>query len=264
MVLGGDDGTGLLGGLDHQLLVQGLDGADVDDPGGDSRLSQRLSGLHSLRHHQSGGNDGHVTAVPQHLALADLKPEALLLVKYGHGQAAEAQVDGALVGIGGLDGGLGLHIVRGGHDHHAGNGPHQGKILAALVGSAVLPHGDAAVGGPDLHVQVGVADGVADLLKGPPGGEHGKAGGKHHHAHGGRAGGHRHHIALGNAAVEVPVGIGLLEHAGLGGAGQIGVKDDQVVMLRAQLLQGVPVALTGRDLFHIRHLTSPPLPPAER
>ena len=50
--------------------------------------------------------------------------------------------------------------------------------------------------------------------------------------------------------VEVPVGIGLLEHAGLGGAGQIGVKDEQVVMLRAQLLQGVPVALTGRDLFH--------------
>ena len=47
--------------------------------------------------------------------------------------------------------------------------------------------------------------------------------------------------ALGNAAVEVPVGIGLLEHAGLGGAGQIGVKDDQVVMLRAQLL---PVSYT--------------------
>ena len=45
---------------------------------------------------------------------------------------------------------------------------------------AVLAHRDAAVGGTDLDVQVGVADGVADLLKGAACGEHGKAGGKGH------------------------------------------------------------------------------------
>ena len=107
-------------------------------------------------------------------------------------------------------------------------------------------------------------DGVAHLLKGAAGGKHGEAGGKGHQPHGRRAGGHRHHIALGDAAVKVALREGLLEGAGLGGPRQVRVKHNQIVMLRAQLLQGVAVAVPGRDLLHIRHLTSPPLPPAER
>ena len=42
----------------------------------------------------------------------------------------------------------------------------------------VLPYRNAAVGGPDLDIEMGIADGVADLLKGPPCGEHGEGGGK--------------------------------------------------------------------------------------
>ena len=41
VLLGGDDLAALLGSLEDDLLVQGLDGVDVDDPGVDC-LSQRI------------------------------------------------------------------------------------------------------------------------------------------------------------------------------------------------------------------------------
>ena len=262
VLLAGDDLSALLRSLQDQLLVQGLDGAQVDDSGGDAGLGQRLARLDGLVDQQAVGDDGHVAAIPEDLAPADLEPEAGLVVEHGDGQPAEAQVDRALVLIGGFHCGPGLHIVGGGHDHHAGDGAHEGEVLAALVGGSVLPHRDAAVGGADLHVQVGVANGVAHLLEGPSGGEHGKAGGKGHQSHGGRAGGHGNHIPLGDATVEVPVRKGFFKGASLGGASQVGVEDNQVVVELAQLLQRRAVAVPGGDLFHFRHLTSPPLPPA--
>ena len=261
VLLAGDDLSALLGRLQHQLLVQRLDGGHVDDSGADPGFLQGLARLQRLIGEQAGGDDSHVGAVHEHLALADLEGEAILLVEHRHGGAAEAHVHGALMLIGRLHHGPGLHVVGGGHDHHAGDGAHQGEVLTALVGGPVLAHGDAAVGGTDLHIQVGVADGVANLLKGAAGGKHGEAGGKGDQSHGGGAGGSRHHIRLGDAAVKVAVGERLLEYGGLGGAGQVGVEHDQVGMGGAQLSQRAAIAVPGRDLLHICHLTSPPLLP---
>src|SRR5699024_2492700 len=144
------------------------------------------------------------------------------------GGTAKAHVYGALHLVGGLHHLAGLHVVGGAHDGHAGDGAHESEVLAALVGSAVLAHGDTAVGGANLHVQVGIAHGVAHLLIGPPGGEHGEGGGKGHKAHGGQTGGHVDHVGLGDAAVEVALGERLLEDRGLGGSGQVCVQHHQI------------------------------------
>ena len=175
-------------------------------------------------------------------------------MEHRRGGAAKAHIDGTLHLIGGLDHLPGLHVVGGAHDGHAGDGAHEGEVLAALVGSAVLAYGDAPVGGPDLHVQMGVADGVPDLLIGPPGGEHGEGGREGHQPHGAEARRHVDHIGLGDAAVEVALRKGLLENIGLGGPRQVGVQDHQVLRHGAQLLQGAAVAVAGGDFFHISHL----------
>ena len=238
---------------------------DVDDAGVDALSGQLLCRQAGFVDHQAGGDDGDVVALGELLALAQLEVVVGLIVEHGHRQTAEAQVDRAFHGVGGTHSGAGLHVIGGADDGHAGDAAHEGKVLAALMGCTVLTHRDAAVGGTDLHVQVGVADGVAHLLKGTAGGKHGKAGNKGHIAHGGQAGGHAHHVALGNAAVKVAVRICLAEHAGLGGGGQVGVQHhDVVVTLCSQLLQGVAVAVTGRNLLHICHLTFPPLPARRR
>ena len=117
------------------------------------------------------------------------------------------------------------------------------------------------MGGADLHVQVGIANGVSHLLKGPSRSEHGKGAGKGLEARSGEACGHAHHIGLGNAAVKVAVGESLLENPGLGGIGQVGVQDHNVVMLLAQFHQGLAVAVPCGDLFYVCHLISPPIPP---
>ena len=59
------------------------------------------------------------------------------------------------------------------HDHpHIGQRPHDGDIFDGLVGSAVLTYADTAMGGDDLHIHLGIADGVPDLLKGLLRGKH--------------------------------------------------------------------------------------------
>ena len=84
------------------------------------------------------------------------------------------------------------------------------------------------MGGADLHVQVGVADGVADLLISTTGGEHGEGGGKGHQTHGGQTSRCADHVGFGDAAVEEAVGVGFLENIRLGGPCQVGVQHHQV------------------------------------
>ncbi len=95
VLLGGDDPAALLGGLEDDLLVQRLDGVDVDDPGVDALGSQLLRGNAGFVDHQAGGDDGNVAALGDLLALADLEVIGLGIVEHRHGQTAEAQVDGA-------------------------------------------------------------------------------------------------------------------------------------------------------------------------
>ena len=264
MLLAGNDLAAFLSCLDHQLLVQGLDGADIDNAGIDTLLLQSLAGLQSLIGHQTGSDDGHIVAIHQHLALADLELVVLFIMEHRHSQTTKAQVNGTVMVISSLDSGTGLHVVGGAHNHHAGDITHQGKVLTALVRSAVLAYGDTAVRSTDLHVQLGIADGVANLLISAAGSKHSKAGGKGHHAHGSGTSGHCHHVALSDTTVDVALGERLAEGTGLGGAGQVGVKHHQIVILLTQLNQGLAIAVAGCDLLHVCHLTSPPLLPAER
>ena len=260
VLLAGDDLAALFGGREHQLLIQGFDGSHVDDHGVNALSRQRLGGHDGFIDHQAVGDDGNVGAVAHNLALANFKLVAFLM-EDGHRRPAEAHIHRAHIFVGGLHHGLGLHIVGGAHDHHAGDGAHQSEVLAALVAGTVLTYGDAAVGSADLHIQVGIADGVAHLLIGTSGGEHGEGGSEGHQAGGGHTGSHADHIRLGNAAVKVTVGEGLLENAGLGSTGQIRVQDYQVFVLGTQLRQGVAIAVTGCDFLYVCHITCPPVLP---
>ena len=265
MLLGGDDLAALPGSLEDDVLIQRLDGVDVDDAGVDALGGQGLGGLAGLVDHQAGSHDGNITALGELLALADLEVIVGLVVEHGNRQTAKAKVDRTLHLVGGADSSACFHVVGGADDGHAGQAAHEGKVLAALVGSAVLTDGDAAVGSADLHVQVGVGHGVADLLKGTARSEHRKAGHEGNIAHGGQAGGDAHHVGLGDAAVKVAVRVSLAEHTGLGSGSEVGVQDHQVVVaLSGQCFQSIAVALAGSDHFHICHLTCPPVPARRR
>ena len=223
----------------------------------DAHGFQRFTGLDGLVSHQTVGNDGDIRTLAHDLALADLEFKAVLM-EHRNCQAPHAQVDRPLIFIRRLDSRLSLHAVGGADDDHAGDGTHQRKVLAALVARAVLAHGQAAVGGANLHVQVGIADGIADLLKSPPCGEHGKGRREGNEAVGREARRHAHHVRFRNAAVEVTVGVRLGKHAGLGGACQVGVQRHDVLMLRAQSNQSPSVALAGGHFLYICHITCPP------
>ena len=254
VLLDGDDAAAFAGGGQDDLLIDGLDGGHIDDADIHALALGQHGGAQCLVGHQAGGDDGDVVTVGQLLALADLELVGLRVMENRRGQAGKAQVDRALVVVGGDDGGAGLDIVGRAEDDHSGDGAHQGDILAALVGGAVLTDRQAGVGGGNLHVQVRVADGVANLLKAAARHEHGEAGNKGHIAHRGHTGGDAHHVLLGNAAVKVALGVSLAENLGLGGGGQVGVKNHQIVSaLLGQFYQRIAVADAGSNFLDISH-----------
>ena len=111
--------------------------------------------------------------------------------------------------------------------------------------------------GTNLNVEVRVADGVTDLLKGAAGGEHGK-GAREGNAAGGRdTGGNTHQVALGDTHVEKAVGASGLKFAGLRGGGQVGVEDHKVIVLVGELDEGLAVAYARGDFLDVCHPRAP-------
>jgi hypothetical protein len=73
----------LLCSLEDDLLVQRLDGVDVDDPGVDALSGQLLRSHAGFVDHQAGGDDGNVAALSDLLTLADLEVIVLGIVEQG-------------------------------------------------------------------------------------------------------------------------------------------------------------------------------------
>ena len=109
----------------------------------------------------------------------------------------------------------------------------EGQSVTVTSTPAGSTYGKTGVSCTDFHIQMGIADGVAHLLIGTSGGEHGEGGGKGHQTHGGKTGSHANHVGLLDAAVDDLVGmvLGKLAHAQR--AGQIGVQIDGAVFAPA-------------------------------
>ena len=258
VLLTGDNAAGLPGGLEHQLLIQGLDGVDIDDPQADPLSGKQLCRLECLADHHARGDNGDVAARTEDASLAQRKMVIWQLIgKDIGGQALQTEIGRAVIVDQGPDRVAHLVAVTGAADQHSGDGPHQGKILNALVGGAVLTHRDAAVGTHNLYIQMGVSNGVADLLIGPAAGKHGKAVGKGLQPIGGHAGSDTGHVSFSNAAVKEPLRVGLGKEFGHGGAGQVGIQHDQLRVLGAQFSQGLAVGGAGCDFSS--HISSPPI-----
>src|SRR5208282_2736470 len=67
---------------------------------------------------------------------------------------------------------------------------------------AIGTHGNAAVRAGNFHVEIGVANGGADLIPGAAGSEDAVGAGDGDEAFAGQAGGHAHHVLLGDADAE--------------------------------------------------------------
>ena len=256
MLLNGDNLAGLLCCLADQLLIQRLDGVDVDDPCINAPFFQQLAGLDRLGHHQAGGHNGDVLAVAQDNALAQLEVVGLGIVKDRNRHSAKAQIDRANIGRRRADRRSGLDVVGRVDDDHARDGAHQGNVLTALMGCAVFSNRNTRMGRTDFDVQVRVTDRVAHLLKGAAGGEHRKGAGKRDHARRGKARCYAHHVALGDAAVDEAFRAHLFKGSCLGCARKVCVQHNQIWIFRRKLRQGGAVALACCYFFHFCHRLS--------
>ena len=173
MILRRYDSARLLCRLCQRVHINGLYRPQVDDPGGDALLLQLFRRDEALLHHHADTDQCHVRAVPQRLRLAQLQLHGVGIRMH---IAADTASQPHIHRAGGTDGlkhrRLHLAGIRR-HDHpHIGQRPHDGDIFDGLVGSAVLTYADTAMGGYDLHIHLGIADGVPDLLKGLLRGKH--------------------------------------------------------------------------------------------
>ncbi len=231
MVLRCDDAAGLCSRTEHQLLVKRLPGVHVDHASGNTLCCQHFFGLECLVYQNTGGNNGHVLAVTQRNALADLKIRAIR-VNRGKSLADQAHV-GRIAAGGQLPGQcLGLcKIAR--VDNDCIRDVHvQRTVLKRHVSCAVECCAYAGVGADNVYRQFGVACCQKCLIEHTAGSkaaervrENGQAGGCH-------AGGNAHGVLLRDACVK---GLGrerLQQLSSVDAAHQVAVDMHQLWVLR--------------------------------
>ena len=129
------------------------------------------------------------------------------------------------------------------------------------MGRAVLTCRDARVRAGDLDVEVGISNGVADLLEGSACREH-REGCSHRSLAGcSKTCGNADHISLRNTAVKEAVGMRVAEDRGIGSRSKVGVQYDYIGSRISHLAQSLTEAHAGRFCNYFSHIT-PPVPQA--
>ena len=98
-----------------------------------------------------------------------------------------------------------LYIIRRVDDYHARDRAHQGDILQALMGCAILTNGDTCVSCTDLDIQMWISNRVAHLLKVSSCRKHGKRADKRHFSTGCKSCCDAGHICL--CDTDIPVAL---------------------------------------------------------
>jgi len=240
VVLHGQHGAGLAGGGDHRRGVDGLDGVDVDDLGVDALRGELLRGLQRVGDHDAGGENGHIPALTQRARLEEVELIAVV-IDLGQLLAEQTQIDAALVVVDDRQRLGELHLVRRLKEHDVGHGAQDAEVLEAHVRAAVELRRDAGVGADDLDVALGVGDGDRDLIADAARGERRERLDPRLEAVARHTGGDGRHVLLRDARLEALLGILGIERTGADGTAEIGVKHDNVMILRHHLVQSVDV-----------------------
>ncbi len=190
-------------------------------------------------------DDGDIRTLPDHYRLANLEGK-IRGVEHRNRITRKAEVHRPIVRHRGPDGHLGRDRIGGGNHGRVGQGADDAQVLLPLVGHAVRPRCDPAVAGSDLDVQTRIVNAVAHLVQGPHAGKNGIGRGKGNQAGRCHAGGGGHHVLLGNAEIERPFREFDPELPGLDRLGNIGVEDDHVRILFADLENGLGVGVARR------------------
>ena len=190
-----------------------------------------------------------------------MRKVSLRLVELEDGVAHEADEDGPRCLQGHVEELLCGPRVGRHEDLHVGQRRHVGDVLRGLVGHAVDGRREPAVRREELDVQVRVADEGPDRFQGPHGDEYAVARRHGGAAIGGHARGGAHHVALGDAHVEVSLGVLVAEQMREGGIADVGLEDDEVAVdgsvFGHSLGEGPPGGNDGRCHGMRSHESSP-------
>jgi hypothetical protein len=259
VVLGGDNGAGLPGRCQHRLHIQGLEGRHVENAAIDALRGEKLGRLQGLPHHHPDGHHGYVLAGTREVGLA--QPELVALAVDGRNLGTHAaDIEGAGVAGGYLDGLLRLYHIGGHYNPKAGKREHQGKVIDGLSGGTVLAGGYAGVAAHQLNVQARLGNAQAELVEAAAGSEDSEGADEHSLARRRQASGHVHHVLLGHAYREEALREDLAELASSGGAAQVGIHDHDVQPLLTQTNEGWPHGLAGGRCLGGHPRPTPPGP----
>ena len=161
VILNGNYFSNLVDCGGNGLHIQRLDGVHIQYASGNAVLCQSLGSLDCQPNRVSVGNESNIPAILNLMSLANGKLY-VLAVDLRNSVPGKAQEHGT-VGIGRLAHQLSCGIVVRRHNHgHIGNGAQDTYILNGLMGGSVIGRSYTTVGAGNLHVQIGIADLLAN------------------------------------------------------------------------------------------------------
>jgi hypothetical protein len=237
VVLGGDDDAGAARRGDHQLVIQGLGGRQVDHRHLAALLRQQRRRVQAGADHEPAGKQHAGVALPQHLAASDLKTDPLLGAGLG---AADAQIHRAMVRRGGVYRGGDLLGAARLDEGHVRQRPQDRQILDRLVRDPEQrrkPRQEA----DQLDVDARVGQLHRDLIERATAAEHAEGMEKGNVPTARHAGRYTDGVGLGDTEVVEALGEGVPEQVDLGRAGQVRAQAHHLGALAAEGAQGLAI-----------------------
>ena len=233
MLLNSYNLTSLLCSSYYKLLIQRLNGMNIDHLCINTICCQLLGCFHGCCYAKSVCNNGKILTFTKDNTFAKFKLIIWSVIDHRYCQSSKSHIYRAYMLVCSLYHGLCLDIIRWACDNHSRNGTHKCKILTALMGSTILAYGNTTMSSTDLYIKLRIAYRITYLLISTACCKHCKCTGKRYFTGSCETSCNTNHITLCNTTVNMTFRKLLLKDTCLCSCSKVSIQNDQILMFFA-------------------------------
>jgi len=252
VILHGYDRMRVADGSKHCLCIQRFNGVHIQHSNARAFFFQLIRCCQCDGHDITIGDNGHVRAFSQLLGLADLKG-FILIIDEGNGIARETQIYRTVVLCCCANQFAGRPVVTAHDDGHVGQCAQNTHVLDSLMAGAVVGGGETSMRTGDLHIQLGIADLLTDLLAHAHGAKYSIGRYEGDLSAGRQTGSHTAGVLFGNTDINMLIGQLFGEFYRLAALADVSIHHIDIRIFKTQSKDLIAIRIARRQALHFAH-----------